>query len=159
MMRDYALCVEPFAELFQGTIRRIQLELATVTDEESAILNLLFLQQIKRQSLSERDPMMTRYYFNALQQGHLLHHNLRPTFRRAERVIYAREQAIRALAINACLLELEQTALEQEIPSTYLHTLEFPEFVEIESMENPLEYATRDALLLEQLHIRIWERN
>lgn len=158
MESDYALRVEPFEYLYKGYITQYVLELATIEDEASAIMNLLFLQDMKRKLTRESDIQMVRYYLHALQQDHFPHHTLRPTFRRAQRLIYARDKAIGFLATNATLAELQQTALEQKVPSSYLATMDMPEFEEIEAIEKPEEYALRDTLLLDQFGIKIWNQ-
>lgn len=155
-MNDYALRVESFEYLFRDRLALCVRGLANVADEETAILNLLFLQQIKRDLERNKDGFMVRYYLHALQQEHFPHHSLRPTFRRAERLIRARDNAIGILAANSALAELEQTALEKKIPSTYLATMDMPEFEEIDTLEKPEQYALRDGLLLDQFGIRIW---
>jgi hypothetical protein len=157
-MDEYVLRVEPFEQLFKDHVAQAVRELATLEDEESAITNLLFLQKMKERMVRENDGFMVRWYLRTLQQEHYPYHSLRPTFRRAQRIIYARDNAIGVLAINAALLELQDSALAHRIPSTYLATMDMPEFEEIDSMEKPEEYAIRDGLLLGKYGIGIWKR-
>jgi len=156
-MDDYMLKAEPFMFIFEGKLKEHQRGLLSVETEEEAILNMFFLQGMKRRAL-QQDPFMVRYYLHALQQNHFPHHSLRPTFRRAQRILYTRDQAIETLALNASLLELQETALEKNIPSSYLGTMDMPEFEEIDVMVKPHEYALRDELLLDQFGIGLWQR-
>lgn len=157
-METYTLRVEPFSFLFTRKLREMLHDTTEIVDEETAIQNLLFFQEQKRRAIRGQDPFMTRYYLHALQANHYPHHPLRPTFKRAQRLIYARDEALSILVFNACLLELQQKALEQKVPSSYLLTMDMKEFEEIDTMERPEEYDTRDRLLLDQYGIGIWER-
>ena len=157
-MDTTAYFVDPIQVQFQKELRQIRQHILPEPTVEAVQMNIGFLHELKENALQSKDPFMTRYYWEALQDNHYPHHTLRPTYQRARRLMQARYQAIALIAIHYSLLDQICIVKEKNIEGRALHEIPLDEFIAIDTVERPEDYFAKDELLLENFGIKIWKR-
>ena len=155
-MDDYRCIVEPFMHHYIRYIRELVRHTLPNTTFENVRANITFIQDQKARILVHGNTLMTRYWYEALQDQHFPRHFLPLTRKRSEQLMCGREKAIQLLAGNSALLEIEHTALEMNVPTTALDAIPWEEFERIERLEKPETYQAKDELMLENSGIRTW---
>lgn len=158
-MDERRVYVEPFAQLFTKNLRNIGGHLLNNETPEEVRGNIQFIMGLKNTELHHPDTRMTAYYLKRLQEEDFSPHKTRLTHQRMERVIAARERAIKILAINTQLLYLTYEDVPQRnFPKTALSALPIEAFGDADAVESPKEYQAKDELFLEYLGIKLLRR-